>query len=44
MNGRELVEPDVVDEAETLAKFADESLDFVIANDVSSTQRIRSPP
>ncbi len=32
MNGRELVEPDVVDEAEKLAKFSDESLDFVIAN------------
>lgn len=34
MFGRDLVIPDVVDEAETLHTFADASLDFVIANHV----------
>jgi SAM-dependent methyltransferase len=32
MHGRPLVEADVIDEGERLSKFADESLDFVIAN------------
>jgi SAM-dependent methyltransferase len=32
MHGWPLVEPDVIDEGERLAKFPDESLDFVIAN------------
>jgi SAM-dependent methyltransferase len=32
MHGWPLVEPDVIDEGERLAKFEDESLDFVIAN------------